>query len=184
LPGTYQVKLTVDQKTFQAPLVLKLDPRVKTSAEDLERQFALLMGIYRDLTRVHDSVNQMRDVRLQLKELRERLPDTDAGKKVAAEAEALDKKIAAAQEELIDLRITSNEESLAYPYGLDGKLAGLALTVGGADTAPTEPENEVFQKYSRVLDAQLTQWSSIVTRDLAAFQKLTDSQGLHAVVVK
>jgi hypothetical protein len=174
----------VDGKTFQAPLVLKLDPRVKTTPEDLEKQFSLLMRIYRDVTRVYGTVNQMRDVRLQLKELRERLPDTDAAKQVAAEGEALDKKIAAVEEEFIDLRITSNEDSLAYPLGLDGKLAALALTVSSADSAPTEPENQVFQKYSRMLDTQLTQWSSILTHDLAAFQKLTDAQGLHAVVVK
>jgi photosystem II stability/assembly factor-like uncharacterized protein len=184
LPGTYQVKLTVNHETFQAPLTLKLDPRVKTTPDDLEKQFSLLMRINHDLSGVYTTVNQIEDVRRQLKELRERLPDTDAGKHVAAEAEALDKTIAAVEEELIDLRITSNEDSLAYPLGLDGKLAALAVNVGSADSAPTEPQNEVFQNYSRMLDTHLTRWSSILTHDLAAFQKLTDAQGLHAVVVK
>ncbi len=184
LPGSYQVKLTVEGKNFQAPLTLKIDPRVKTTPEDLEKQFALLMRVNHELSRVYETVNQMRDVRLQLKELRDRLPDTDAAKQVAAEADTLDKKIAAVQDELIDLRITSNEDSLAYPPGLDGKLAALALNIGSADSAPTEPQTEVFQKYSRLLDTHLTQWSSILTHDLTAFHKMTDAQGLHAVVVK
>jgi hypothetical protein len=142
------------------------------------------MRINHDLSGVYTVVNQMRDVRRQLMELCERLPDNDAAKHVAAEAQALDKSIAAVEDELIDLRITSNEDSLAYPLGLDGKLAALAVNVGSADSAPTEPQTEVFQNYSRMLDTHLTRWSSILTHDLAAFQKLTDAQGLHAVVVK
>ena len=125
----------------------------------------------------------MRDIRQQLKQLKERLPETDAAKKVAAAAEALDQKIASVQDQLIDLRITSNEDSLAYPFGLDGKLAVLAMNIESAATAPTQPEIDLFQKYSRRLDDDLTKWSGILTSDLAAFQKLTDEQHLHAIVV-
>jgi len=184
LPGRYTVKLTVDGKSHEAAFVLKLDPRIKTPQEDIEKQFSLLSRLHRDLSHVYDTVNQMRDVRQQLKQMKERLPGTEAAKKVAAAADALDAKIAAVQDELIDLRITSNEDSLAYPFGLDGKLAALAMTVGSAATAPTQPEIDVFQKYSRKLDEDLTKWSGIQTADLAAFQKLTDEQHLHAVIVK
>ena len=178
LPGTYRVKLTVDGKTYQAPLVLKTDPRVKTAPEDLEKQFSMLMSIYHDLTHVYQTVNQMQDVRRQLTELRERRPA------LANDADALDKKIAAAEAQFIDLRISANEDSLAYPLGLDAKLAALALNIGSADAAPTQPQADVFEKYSRTLDTELTQWSGILSHDLPAFDKLTDAQGLHAIVVK
>ncbi|MGC2162521.1 MAG: glycoside hydrolase [Silvibacterium sp.] len=36
LPGTYTVRLTVDGKSESQPLIVKMDPRVKTSAADLE----------------------------------------------------------------------------------------------------------------------------------------------------
>jgi len=36
LPGTYTVRLTVDGKSESAPLAVKMDPRVQTSAADLE----------------------------------------------------------------------------------------------------------------------------------------------------
>jgi hypothetical protein len=44
-PGTYQVKLTVDGRAFTQPLVVKMDPRVKTSAMDLSRLFTLELQI-------------------------------------------------------------------------------------------------------------------------------------------
>ena len=41
LPGQYTVKLTAAGKTISAPLVVKMDPRVKAIGADLERQFQL-----------------------------------------------------------------------------------------------------------------------------------------------
>jgi hypothetical protein len=134
---------------------------------------------------VYESVLQIRDVRSQLKDLRERLPENDSAKRIATAAEDLDKKIGAVQDDLADFRITSNEDSLAYPLGLDGKLAGLAMAVeGSSDTAPTQPEYEVFQTFSRKLDDDLSTWSGIKTKDIPAFQRMTDDQHLHAIVIK
>ena len=73
LPGKYQVKLTVDDKVLTAPLELKPDPRVKTSPADLEKQFAALMQIRAELTRVYAASNQIVDLRAQLQDLRKRV---------------------------------------------------------------------------------------------------------------
>jgi photosystem II stability/assembly factor-like uncharacterized protein len=45
IPGVYEVVLTVDGKTFRQPLVVTMDPRVKTSASDLQAQFELALAI-------------------------------------------------------------------------------------------------------------------------------------------
>jgi len=49
LPGTYTVRITADGKTATQPLVVQMDPRVKTSRADLEQQFALSMKVYEKL---------------------------------------------------------------------------------------------------------------------------------------
>jgi photosystem II stability/assembly factor-like uncharacterized protein len=184
LPGSYQVRLTVDGKTLTQPLELKLDPRVKIAPADLDAQFALLTRIQGALTRVYNTVLQMRDVRTQLADLQRRLPEDDSSKPVRDAAVSLDKKIVTALEDLIDLRIAANEDSLAFPLGLDGKLATLAMNVSsGADSAPTEPETRVFQKYSGQLDTSLSRWQSLVSKDIAEFQKLAAARGLGPVIV-
>ncbi len=50
LPGTYSVRLTVDGRMHSAPLTVKMDPRVKTSAAGLRQQFDLSMRLSRALT--------------------------------------------------------------------------------------------------------------------------------------
>ncbi|AIE84448.1 WD40/YVTN/BNR-like repeat-containing protein [Fimbriimonas ginsengisoli] len=49
-PGKYTVRLTANGQTQTVPLVLRIDPRVKTSRAGLERQFAIGYGSY-DLAR-------------------------------------------------------------------------------------------------------------------------------------
>src|SRR5439155_19006269 len=45
-PGVYTVKLTVNGKSYTQPLTVKMDPRVKTPAPGLQRQFTLSKALY------------------------------------------------------------------------------------------------------------------------------------------
>ncbi len=56
MPGTYTVRLTVGGTVQTQPLVVKMDPRVKTPRQGLERQFALSMRIYDAVVRVHNEI--------------------------------------------------------------------------------------------------------------------------------
>ncbi len=56
LPGAYTVRLTVDGRTLTQPLRLKMDPRVKTSPEDLRAQLDRSMEVARDMGRVRDAL--------------------------------------------------------------------------------------------------------------------------------
>ena len=51
LPGAYTVKLTVDGKTFTAPLEVKLDPRIKVSAAAIAQQHQLSWRLAEQATR-------------------------------------------------------------------------------------------------------------------------------------
>jgi hypothetical protein len=63
LPGKYVVRLTVDGKTQEQPLILKMDPRVKTPAPVLRQQFTLSMQLLDVINRGMDRVNELRGER-------------------------------------------------------------------------------------------------------------------------
>ena len=46
LPGTYLVRLTVNGATYEQPLTIKMDPRVKTSTAALTEQFSVSKRVY------------------------------------------------------------------------------------------------------------------------------------------
>ena len=45
IPGQYTVRLTASGKSYTQPLTITMDPRVKTSAGDLQQQFALALHV-------------------------------------------------------------------------------------------------------------------------------------------
>jgi photosystem II stability/assembly factor-like uncharacterized protein len=182
-PGQYQVRLTVGTESQVAPLEVKLDPRVKVSPVDLTQQFTLLMQIHEELNRVYDTVNQIQDVRAQITGLKRRLPENASTKPIASSADDLEKKLVAVRDQLINLTISANEDSLAYPPQIDGKLAYLAMDVGSADGAPTEAEQLEFDKLKRQSGELLSRWDDLQLRDLPAFRKLTAESNLSTVVV-
>jgi photosystem II stability/assembly factor-like uncharacterized protein len=183
VPGQYQVKLTVGGESQVAPFEVKLDPRVNVSTADLQQQFALLTQIHEELNHVYDAVNQIQDVRAQLAGLKRRLPENASTKPIVSSADELEKKLVAVRDQMVNLTISANEDSLAYPPQIDGKLAFLAIDVGSADSAPTEAEQVEFGKLKRQSGELLSRWDDLQRRDLGAFQKLTAEGSLSTVVV-
>ncbi len=182
-PGQYQVRLTVGTESQVAPLEVKLDPRVKVTQTDLAQQFTLQMQIQEELNHVYDAVNQIQDVRSQVNGLKRRLPENASTKPVVSSADDLEKKLVAVRDQFINLTISANEDSLAYPPRIDGKLAFLAIDVGSADSAPTEAEQLEFNKLKRQSGELLSRWDDLQQHDLAAFRKLTAESNLSTVVV-
>jgi len=183
VPGRYQVRLTVGGQSQTADFDLQLDPRVKVSQADLEAQFNLLIQTRDELSRVYDAVNQIQDVRAQLAGLKRRLPENASAKNIVAAADDLEKKLVAVRDDILNLDISANEDSLAYPPQLDAKLAFLAMDAGSADAAPTEAEQRQFEKLKRESGELLAKWDDLQRRDLATFQKMTAEGSLSTVMV-
>ena len=184
VPSTYQVRLTVDGKSQSAPLEIKLDPRVKVSQEDVKKEFDLLLQIRDQLSAVYDAVNQIQDVREQIAGLKRRLPENASTRPAVDAAGALDQKLVALRDEMVQMQIKANEDSLRYPQKVDSKLAYLALVVGEAsDSAPTAASYREFDKLKNQATDMLARWAELQRTELAAFQKVASGQGIQTIVV-
>ena len=184
LPGNYQVRLTANGKSATAPFEVKIDPRVTTSEGDLEKQFKLEMDVRDQLNRVYDSVNQIQDVREQLDGLKKRLVTGASTKSLFDGVRALDAKLIAVRDPLINFKISASEDSLAYAPGIDAKLAFLAMAVAGfADSAPTASQYQEFDKLKKQTDESLARWDQVRNADIASFQKLAAEQNVHSIFV-
>jgi hypothetical protein len=181
LPGRYQVRLTVDGKSQTAPLEVKLDLRLTVDKAGLQKQFDLRVQIRDELSRVYDAVNQIQDVRAQLGGLQKRLPEN---KPVVTAASDLDKKLLAVRDNLAQMQISANEDSLRYPQRVDSKLAYLGMAVGdGSDSAPTEADYKEFDKLKKQVDDFLALWAELQKTGLASFQKLVAEEHVQGIVV-
>jgi len=68
VPGTYTVRLTVDGRALTQPLVLRMDPRVKTPPEGLRAQFDRSREVTADMARTLEALRAVRADQAKFKE--------------------------------------------------------------------------------------------------------------------
>lgn len=183
IPGKYEIRITVDGKAQSSSFEITLDPRVKTSMADLQKQNDLVVAIRSEIERVFATSRQIHDVRKQIKALQERLPNSPSLVPVSQAGANLDQKLASIEENLVNWKITANEASLQFPVKLDGQLSALAEYVGSSDSAPTEAAIQRFQRLKKEVDAQVSAWNNVVNTDLVAFQNVARNHDVHAIIV-
>jgi photosystem II stability/assembly factor-like uncharacterized protein len=181
LPGTYQIRLTVADKTFTASAEINKDPRVAVSAADLEKQYELTVRIWNRVNAGHEAVNQIRSVRGQLDALRKRLNADTNAKPVLDASEALKKKLDAVEEKIIQPKSKSGEDPLNYPIQVVDQLMALQGTVESADTAPTAQSFTVYDELNMKLETQLAAWHEIQSKDLAALNDLIEKNKIAPI---
>jgi photosystem II stability/assembly factor-like uncharacterized protein len=92
-PGDYTVRLTVGGNSYTQPLTVRMDPRVRTSAEGLRQQFALSKALYDGALAAQGALGQLRTIRQQVADRQGRTPQgaaADALKAFDAGAAALE----------------------------------------------------------------------------------------------
>ena len=89
-PGDYTVTLTVDNKSFSQPLTVIMDPRVKTSAADLQERFDLSWQLYQLRLKLAPIGKKFDDVAEQLMKLKAQAAERpDVAQKLEAFGETL-----------------------------------------------------------------------------------------------
>jgi hypothetical protein len=74
VPGKYQARLVAAGHTESHEFEVKMDPRVKTSATDLQQQFEAETKLVSVINESSEAVTQSRSVREQISKLRDKAP--------------------------------------------------------------------------------------------------------------
>jgi len=170
LPGTYTVKLSAAGKSYTQQLTIKMDPRVKTTADGWRQQFELEMKIADAMNRSYSALQQVRGLRKQLSDAKQH-----AGQ-LAGSIAALDKTLA----ELEGTEGGYGARYLSTPEGrslarLNVGLYNLLQSVDAADADPTTQAVMTFNDVNAALQQQLSRWQEIKNKDVPTLnQKLKD----------
>jgi hypothetical protein len=180
LPGTYTVKLTAEGQSYTQPLKIKMDPRVKTSSEDLEVQFDMDTRIAEAMRRDFDALAEVRILRKKLKDLA-----AHSSPSLSPKVQDLDKKLA----ELEGTTGGYGTQFLSTPAGrslarLNAGLKSVLDTVDSADAAPTTQAVATFADVKKALDEQLDRWDEMKKHDLPELNQVLKKAGLSEIDLK
>jgi photosystem II stability/assembly factor-like uncharacterized protein len=164
LPGHYTVRLTVDGHSYTAPLVVRMDPRVKTPLAGLEQQFHAETRLASIMTGGYHLTEQARSVRAQLHKLSAQTTGSLGGS-----VATLDKKVAA---------ILGGPGGFFGPVSseltlgrVNGEAGALYAGVDGADVAPTVAQEEAIQNLEGEYSSITERWNRIQSTDIAALNR-------------
>ncbi len=161
LPGTYTVKLTVAGQSYTAPLTVRMDPRVKTSAADWQKNFDLQSQLSSLINRGTHALRRAKSLTEQIDELA-KVPAAPA-----ADLAAFKTKVQAAN------------DALAGPTGEAGDLYG---NLDHADTVPTVAQTAAGAKLAAELHDAYEAWEKLLSTDLPALNaklKAVGTAGLN-----
>lgn len=156
VPGAYQVRLTIDGKTYSQPLKIVMDPRSPATARDLEQQLQLGRQIFAEAVRSRQTLAEVRSVQKQLSDLEQKFGEGHR-----------DLKLAVTQLEAEIKRILSGvEDAASSSVGLENASAGLTSALGvveSGDRAAPSQAIALFHESSEAFKLRIADWNHVKT---------------------
>jgi len=183
-PGNYTVKLTANGKSSTQPLTIKLDPRVKTPQDALERQFGLASKLAARLGEVSLALQQAGDLR---KQIDARKKEAGGNAELLAALQELEKKMESAVEPDSDAEFglfgfaLPGKEHEPLPR-VEGTLTRLLIVVDSSDMGPTTDAAAASVRWEEAARETLGRWSSFQKDDLANVNGLLEKAKLKPLV--
>jgi len=184
-PGTYTVTLTVDGQRYAQPIDVKQDPRVKTSAADMQQVYTLTSAAYFGAMEARDALDRASDLRAQVAQ---RVPQATGTTRTALED--FDQKLEAIA------GATPPGGSGGRGFGGRGgrgggpaqsantlsavaaSLGGLVNSLGGADAPATANQVNAISNAVAAAGPVMSRWQTIATTDLTAINATLEAAGL------
>ena len=164
LPGSYIVRLTVDGKSSTAPLNIKMDPRVKTSAAGLQKKFQTEERLAGLVTETSEAVLQAGSIRTQLEKMKAESADTKKA------VEDFQKKLTGVLGAPGGFFAPPSAE--ATLSRANGEVSTLYQSVWQADAEPTSSQLKSAEKAGHESTEVLARWRELKNSDLPALNRV------------
>ncbi|HEY3024592.1 MAG TPA: hypothetical protein VGJ55_00405 [Pyrinomonadaceae bacterium] len=183
MPGKYTVVLTIGGKSYQQPLTLVMDPRVKTSHAGLAEQFRLSKQVYDEWLALNSISESVRLIRAQIAELQPRVPAGDLKTRFDALVEKLQTFMGtggggpgapAAAGSVPRISVASTTGRLRTLFGL----------IEGVDVAPTPQAAAGVVEVLKDSRALQESWQTIKSQDLTSLNQELRAAGLAVLTIE
>ncbi len=184
IPGTYKVRLTVGKQEIEEIFELAPNPNLSVSPEEYKQQFDFVLQVRDKLSRISDSVNEIRYTREQLKWFTDRSKEQSYCEKIEKAAEEVKKKLQPIEDALIQHKAKAFQDLLNFPIKVNDKLGNLGWSVQMSDGAPNKQALDVYNYLAKKADEQFESLKQVIDSEVAAFNRLIHELAVPAVILK
>jgi len=180
LPGSYQIRLTVDGKTQSQSVNVRKHPLRDLPDADLLSQFDTA-------SRIRDKVNEANNAVVLIRRITQDVSDRlakSADTELKSAADRLTRNLSAVEEQIYQVRNQSNQDPLNFPIKTNNRLASLLRVVETGDGKPTSSVLPIFNDLTQELAAETARLQQTIGADLPPVNRVLQRLGLQAIAEK
>jgi hypothetical protein len=167
LPGTYQVRLTVDGSAHAVPLAVRKHPLRNVSDADLLYQYELASRIRDKVDEANNAVIRIRRIKTEVAERTK-----DAPNEVKQAAARFTKNLSEVEEAVYQVRNQSNQDPLNYPIRINNRFASLLRVATTGEGRPTGNVEPIFNDIIQELKVQTDRLEQVIATDVPALNRM------------
>lgn len=182
-PGEYRLQLKISDQVLEQPLTVLPDPRVKACPKDYLEQQEVLLSIEQAVRDIHQSVEQMQEVKKQVENLHANLKKTECTQELLDASQNIVKTIKDWEEQLVQPKHQTHQDVINFPNRLSAELLNLKQKVDAADPKVTDGARLRLEGLLGEWAKFRSQMRRIIREDIVSFNRLYREYQMPAVIL-
>jgi hypothetical protein len=184
VPGNYKVKLSIGDWEVTKDFKVLADPRwTDVSPADYQSQFNLAVETKGMITQSHEVIKNVRAIRNQVNLISKLTQEAGFSDVVKKAVSALDKKLTAVEDELIQNKAKSGQDAINYPRVFTNHSGQLYGVLNNAQSKPTGGVLERFTDLKTKYAEIVKNYKQLISKDLPAFNKVIAKEKANGLIV-
>ncbi len=169
IPGTYQVRLSVGERTFTEPFTVVADSRLSATMADYVAQLELRSSIRDGVSETHVALNRIHRLRAQLEAWERRAAGLEHASRLEEASSRLKEQLSTVERALINL---DSDRPRPGRSQIKEKLAVLSGIIDESDDAPTQGAYQVYEQLREQLETERERLDLLLNEALPSFRDL------------
>jgi len=183
-PGTYSLRLSLDDKMAETEVTILPNPKVRASKSDFDEQQSILDQIENTIKNIHESVTEMRSAKKQLKTYEELLKENEVAIDLLEKGNELIKRIDSWEQNLIQPNQKTFQDVINYNNQLNAQLMHLKGFVDNSDPKVTQGSKQRLADLLEDWKTYENEKKAIVNTEMAAYNREYSDLELPALILK
>ena len=177
------MRLTLEKNTVETGVTILPNPAINSTAQDFEEQQKMLVTIENTIKEMHESVNQMRSAKTQLKTYAKLLKGKKNTTSLIEKGEALFKRINSWEENLIQAKQKTFQDVINFNNKLNAQFILLKGYIDQENPKVTNGAKEQFKDLMKDWQVYKNERDAIIKTEMNAYNILYKSLDIPALII-
>ena len=183
VPGTYTVELNVQGEVYSKPLEVRMDPRWKISAQDLEMQFNVSSEVVGLINESQEKLSEMRGIVSQITKFISLTEGKDYHSEVKDLGNSIIESIKNVENNLYQNKIETSQDEINYPRKWTNHITHLYDRLTTDDQAPNDGMLDRVKELKSDYERYINPYQEIVSVDVPNFTKFLREKGAMGIIL-